>query len=234
MSSYLVYIPGAISAKRTEAALEDVGLAEIIDKEFAADVCDCRGPDGERGLLFRWQDQRRLDLCPSINIQENHWTPAQADAQRGLPAKRFWLGRSKYKRVSPEALLRRRWHSGEDVLLDDGQAWTVPIARQLPHRHGMQGRVVKSQYRAFFDRAMEYQQRALDLRNGVDVVLAGGWRFGVEALAMNYRVNADVIDWLELVTDANIMWLVGATFEMCATDATDAQKKKVSVGTPAT
>ncbi len=224
MSSYLVYIPG--QPIRTEQALRDVGLGEIIDPQFPAACCDLSsGPDGSHGLLFYWQDSSNggagLSLLPSLRAEDNDWQPAKA--YDGKPAGRFWLGKSKVKPVTPDGLLRRNYYGGLPVVLDDGNEWAIPVARQLPHSYGIDefgrpARKIQSAYINFFDQSQAWLDKFRQYaRDRTDPNVADGWYFAVEAIAMNYRVNQDIADWLQLMGDFTLPMAIAATFEMAHT-----------------
>lgn len=225
MAGYQIYIPGVRGADPEH--LRRVGLAGILDPKLGIDSVDVlsNGPDGGWGVCFYWPG------CPRFGVHKKHqeWSPAKPDGE--LPAGRFWMGRDNDAPVTPEALLRPDHLGGKSVQLDDGREWLIPVARSLPHRYGKdeQGRIariVKHDYRSFYDRALHFYERFLALSvGGEDITLTDAWGFAVEALSMNYRLDENIIDWLGLLTDDNIVLLIGATFEFTTICALDVQKK---------
>jgi hypothetical protein len=140
--------------------------------------------------------------------------------------------------VTPADLARNRQLPGLPVKLQDGQEWLIPIAKQLPHKieldaDGEPVRRILGRYAAFYAEAGKYYDLLRGYRSGEPLTIAGAFAFAVEALALNYRINRDVADFLELFTEENILWTIGATFELSELDAIAAQKKKAPRPPPA-
>ena len=229
MSSYLIYIPG--ERNQTSEPLKRVGLGPALYRQFAPDALLVHkdGPDGGGGMLYAWRDVTKVDAGPPLCLGDCQWTPAKA--YDDLEAGRFWMGRDPRRPVSPAGLLKRKHFGGVPVRMDDGQSWQVPIARQLPHKFGVAGREVKAEFAAFYARAEHYYNEVLNVRQGLGLELEGVYPFACQALALNYRVNEDIVDWLGLLSDDNMLFAVGATFELVDIRTVEAQKKKAFAGT---
>ncbi len=128
-------------------------------------------------------------------------------------------------------MLRRDNLGGLPVKLDDEQEWTIPVAKWLPRKYvideltGEPRLAVKPQYEEFYEQAERNYRVLMQRVPGEDITVAGGWAFAERALSYNYRINADVMDWLGLVGEVSMLWLIGATFELTAMNEIDAQKK---------
>lgn len=232
MASYQVYIPGPYNAD--QQYLASVGLGDIIDPNLGATAEHVlqNGPDGKSGMLFYWDDPERPESSPrlGIHLDEQEWTPAKASGP--LKAGRYWLGREKGNPVTPYDLMRKEHYGGGLVKLDDGYEWCVPIAQRLPCRltldeDGRPIKRVKRPYEDYYAKVVGFYRTILCLKDdpNAEFVLEGAWPFAVQALNMNYRVNAEIIDWLELLDELNIQALIAATFEMSAMMEIAAQKK---------
>lgn len=235
MPSYQIFIPDVRGASPQH--LRDVGLGDVLDPDFgptAIDAFGSDGPDGRSGVVFYWHDAAdpaTNPQKPGMHLDSQIWTPCKPRGNRQAGA--FYFGRDKGELVKPADLARRRQLPSLPVTLDDGQRWLVPVATRLPHRHGLDDkgepvRRVVSRYQAWYQKAEEFFNVFLNRKADELFHLEGGFLFAIECLQMNYRVNADVIDWLELFTDDNLIWTIAATFELDKLAAIEAQKKKAS------
>lgn len=225
MAGYQVYLPGQRGAD--PELLRAVGLGDILDENQGVDASpiDSKGPDGGGGVIFFFGD-----TIPGYRAGSQIWQPAKP--AKDLAAGRFWLGIEANQRPTPSDLQRHVHFGGALVKLDDGNEWMVPIAQRLPHRlsideNGNPVRVPKRKYEEFYRRTVGYYQSIVSFGNQSEqsVTFADAWPHAVEALTMNYRVNADVIDFLELLDDVNVITVVCATFEMGVLMEIEAQKK---------
>lgn len=202
MPGYYLYLPGKHA--HNPAHLDSVGLAGLVGKDGGPMMADVShgGPDGGTGVLAAWDE--RLSIRPTQD-----WTPVDGG--------RYWLGREQGEPITPGMLARSKQHAGQDVLLDDGHAWHVPVARQLPQCFTLEGLSVKPAYKPYWDAAY----KALDTWLVVDEVEAPRWAipweagfaFAAQALEMNYRVNADILRWLGIVGTDHLVPLVEAATE---------------------
>jgi hypothetical protein len=228
--SYQIFIPGGRGCD--VAQLRAVGLETILDPEFGPSEFDVTsGPQGQCGACFAWLDTlhpERDPRRPGMHLDQQIWTPCKP--RGGLAAGRFWLGRDKGRKIKPSDLARRTQQPGLPVKLDDGQEWLVPAAVRLPHRYaldaeGRESRQVVDRFREFYARAEHFYNVFLKIQVQPGVVVEGGWPFAIEALALNYRVNADLVDWLGLFSEEALLWTIGATFELDPLRAIELQKK---------
>ncbi len=210
------YIPGE-SSPGIEG-LVAVGLAELGLTGHCIAACPCDGPDVAAGGTgrgsFVWWPARGVTPLPE-GVLAWEWSPAKPDPDRNLPAGRFWLGRDPVSPAVPADVARRHPFAGADVLLDDGQLWHVPIARALPHKltldeEGRRVRKVQKHYARYFDLALQFHEAICSIGSPMrrDLHVADALVLAELGLALNYRVNRDVIDWLELLADEDTLFRV--------------------------
>ena len=190
---FAVYLPGRTGANPKHLA--DVGLGELLapgdDAPMFTDLS--QGPDGAHGMAVHWD----AALPPAID-----WQPA---ARRKEPRAEvlFWFGRTPDVALGPAHFARKRQLRGTPVTLADGNAWLVPIARQVPQTLGMradgawEGETLP-QYVPFFDACWKFWETMTAPEDTV-ISWVDACAFIAMALSINYRVNADVIGWLRLV-----------------------------------
>lgn len=227
-----VYIPGARSVNAE--LLQRIGLADLGKGYNRFDV-PSNGPDGRWGMCIFWHGNGRRRL-PNLNEHPKwDWTPAVPDPERELEAGRFWMGRVPGEPIEPADLARPRQFDGLPALLDDGQLWQVPIARQLPHKMrldpqtGQHTRSVCDEFRAYYDLAMTFWQALINVGSPLrkDLHVSDAWNLAVMGLALNYRLNRDLIDWLGLcTTDTSLYGVACSAIELEAwVYLTEEQKK---------
>jgi hypothetical protein len=235
--SLQIYIPGIRGASLEP--LRQLGLSDLLDAQTTCMTIDVHrdGPDGGAGVCFHWEspvaDAPGSPAPPGVHLEDQIWQPCKPNVAAGRQAAAFWLGRPKGDFVSPATLSRPRQLPSTAVRLADGNDWLVPIAVKLPHKitldaDGEPIRKVASRYEQFYQRAEKYFALLRGHRRGEERELAGAYHFAVEALAFNYRFNRDVADFLDLFTEENLLWTMGATFEVRELDAWQAQKKKLA------
>ena len=228
MASYLIYLPGKRGA--SVDLLREVGLGDLCadGAPLFADV-PSRGPDDGRGVVCGWDDpldpSKNQPLAVRTDLQD--WSPAKP--HDGLEAGRFWLGNSKASPVRPHDVRRRKTYAGLPVKLADGNEWEMPIARVMPKRYGFGadgsfGSQTRDEYKAFCEAAEEIHAQLIE-QDGKALEIKGGWEFGVRALALNYRVNAAVVDWLDLVWEEHFLNFVGGPLELQVVRDVNDQKK---------
>lgn len=239
MSSFQVYLPGKRGA--TPDHLRAVGLERLLDDQMMPTAIEAFEftPDGSSGVVFYWQDLANPHNMPQhLGCHpDQEWTPAKPKGD--LPAARFWLGKDRGGVITPAALARSRQLDGDLVDLDDGHKWLIPKATRAPKRYsldeqGVPRLVVYPEYQQFYDLAAQNFAILAIARQGEDITLVDAWNFAERALAYNYRINSDVIDWLGLLGQVSMLYLIGATFEYAALLEIEAQKKTAELSTPAT
>lgn len=204
-----VYVP----QRRGEASsvLRSVGADWALDPSVTAmglDVIE-GGPDGGGGLLVYFDRRGRLEpanVLAAIDLEAQEWQPAAPTGD--LPAGRYWLGVWKSQRPGPEDLQREEHADGIPLELRDGRQWVVPIADYLPKMLRL-NRATGQQEERPSERHAEFIRRANELfrlligdgfqesvEKHLRVVIPDGLRFAADALAINYRVNLDLLDML--------------------------------------
>lgn len=261
MAAYSIFIPGAVGANN--AHFSRVGLDGLVDAdstEWSEAIGAIPFDSGAAGSLATWRPFGDPARDAALTFTEGQvWTPAKADEDRGLEAKRFWIGVDPDRPPRPEDLARKDQLPGEWTVLHDNQPWKIPVASRLPHVHGLNGagkfaRQVSEEYREFYDRAEQYMVeifRELDLEdalrgvmpaeeleekindNLVPIPLEDGWEFSNIALALNYKLTPEIVDVLQLLDDTAMTAIIGAAINMVPILETRDQKKTDSpVGIP--
>lgn len=222
---YKIYIPGARGYGPEHLAR--VGLADLIDPGCSIGGTDVScGPDGAPGVVFHWGDESP----PGFHRDAELWTKCKPRGD--LKAGRFWMGQTQGSPPRPGDLLRSRHLGGSYVQLADGQQWLSPTVKLIPHNYtldddGQPVRRIKPEYQAWVDRGTEYFDLMLQWRQnqGGDLTVPQAWKFAIDSLAMNYRVNADIASWLGLLDDETILLTIIAVLETRTLEEIDAQKK---------
>jgi hypothetical protein len=245
MPSYVLYLPNRHGADPQHLAA--VGLEDLAT-DRGPEFSDCfeGGPDGGRGLLAAWRTgDAKCD--PPFDARKFVWQAAKADEARGLAAERFYFGVGIGEKVTPADIARRESVSGYPVTLTDGQIWRIPAAQHLPHRHGLGGdgrycRQVEDCYQDFWQQSERYaveffkaldqldllkasRKIAADAEDAVSFTLADAWDYCCQALAINYRVTPEIVDFLGLLNDAAMRNIVKATIDLIAILEVREQKK---------
>lgn len=215
--SVLVYVPGAMQKPRTVDLLRSVGLELLFDEGAGIDFADvlAGGPDGGSGLLVKVAPDGE-PLHYSADKQEWHKLTPSPDGK--YAAGRAWIGWDREQRPGPAQLARRQQLSGEWMTLRDGNAWLVPIIRQLPKFMGLDddgsvSGLLEPAYQEFYDDSLRVFSEFVEKNGKITIDWERAFSYSVRALAMNYRVSRDVVARLGLLTD-RLMWeLVQAVIE---------------------
>lgn len=224
---YLIYIPGEHVVPGVEASLRAVGLEMLCGPNVHSiqqrDIVT-GGPDGGGGRLVNWFDAEHRDWEQPLKLTpELQWFPVKPRSVGGspaLPAGRYWLARDPLRPILPEMLARPHQYASCGERLLDGNTWQMPIARDLPRNLGLDAsgnlsRTVKPAMRNYFDRAEKFFGEYLQADTSQETfTIEHAWSFCAEGLGMNYYVNPDVLDWLGLLDETVLYWLVGASFEL--------------------
>jgi hypothetical protein len=232
--SLLFYFPE--STGPGEHLFRSAGLESLLGDGKAPDCTDPKpGPDGKQGCFATLGDVMTIpDLGYLPNRQS--WRPARPCPKSSLPAGRFWLGRFNDLPVAPPSLARDKQYASQAVKLADSQAWMIPIARQLPHVWGLaeNGEFAprpREEFAAFCLRSESIYEH---LTNGGSMSLSEAWGYACAALALNYRVTPDMVDFLALIDTVCGPNLIAATVEMEAIiTATEQKKSTESAEVPA-
>lgn len=230
MAHYLVYVPGRV----TPAILPTLGLGGLTADGNPISVESPDGPAGP-GAIFAWLHPSRPAAVSSLAYQpaRQRWEAAKPDVDAGLTAGRYWLGADLESPVTPQDVARDKQYAGIGVPLRDGQRWTVPAARQLPHVWGLgdDGKFAQRAAPGFegFCRSAERFYAAWQTRDPEqDFKLADAWAYCCEALAVNYRVNEHVVSFLDLIDGETATAIAFATIEIDLIAAVEADQKKTA------
>lgn len=199
----LVFLPEFDGDVRSEFSVR--GLGDLL--EPGIDVIPVRvskGPTGGAGMLcgFETSDPREY------NAATQTWLEAPPDGE--LKAGRYWVGYANNAKPGPEVLQRRELIDGEPVLLCDNRVWMVPCCEHAPkritrNRTGAECEVVRDDYRQWVERSNEIYGLIMAQGYGTatepeyTINIPGGLRYAALSLRNNYRVNADVVDLLQLI-----------------------------------
>jgi hypothetical protein len=248
MPHYSIYIPNVQGADN--AHLERVGLGELCTDK-GPEWCQVlqNGPDGGRGMVGMWRTNHpELDPLWGVQLDKQKWLPGPAN-KNGRKKGDFWIGWETERPPKPDDLRRAKMHSGGYVTLRDGNHWLIPEAIQLPHLVGIDEDTgdVALQYSPEYEsfcRASEQYAMLICQRIGaleqlrtqrpnipedqvaVDFVLADAWTYCCDAIALNYRVNAEVISLLKLLAKPHIVTVLAATIALPDILNVKNQKKK--------
>jgi hypothetical protein len=193
------------------------------------------GPDNHRGglVLFKSEFQKSID---SRLVGDYEWRAALPDGK--LEAGRFWLGKPKVddQQLQPGDFERLHMLQGLPVTLKDGNVWKIPLAQYLPQQQGLNSE--GKECRRALDEHLEFSEQAkeyFELLMGVElpeveaiaavIEIPGGFEYAVMALAKNYRINRDYVDWLALLGDEELFEIVSATVGLNLKKQIEAQKK---------
>lgn len=248
MAHYLIYIPGANGANTRH--LESRGLGELC-RDQVPDWVECpTGPDGGRGMLCTWRtNEPELDAELEFLSHKQVWKPGPADEKNEIGKGSYWIGHEVDRPPRPRDLIRTEPHPGRPVGLRDGYQWLIPEAIQLPHIVGLDPETgeVALRHAPEFDEFCKASERYAMLlfkecnmlqrmqranpnkpvaELAVDFPLPEAFRYANMALALNYRVCPPIVDYLGLLSNAEIVRVLSAT--ICFNDileVLDGQKK---------
>jgi hypothetical protein len=212
-------------------------------------------PDGGRGMCCTWLKGDSSDppllLAPSLQWTPCRpaIVPAAGSSIPGgtIDAGAYWVGIDRAHAVGPADIARQELLPGYWVTLGDGNKWHCPAAGFLPHCHGLgpdgiYARQIDPAYRSFWERSQGFAQTILGTlaRLGVlqdiqgkkapqtlsaDFDLAETFAFCVEALAFNYRLNAELVTQLGLLKDEGLRSVVKAAVDLPVLLDVESQKK---------
>lgn len=216
---YVVYIPAA-TGYDARGLLAAAGIGGLYDTALGVDVSDCdAGPDGGRGVLLRWEDRLNAERNATGRIDDKTWWQDQ-------PANRFWIGWHADAAPTPTDLQRNAALSDDPTLssfpvaLEDGRRWWVPIARDLPKRYvqdpdtGQQRLAPKTPFQQFWDDTIAMRERYTRGQLNRDMQIDGLFEYAVAALALNYRLTAEVVLALGLFDQSDPIKVLAAAIEI--------------------
>lgn len=221
-----IFFPGAIGPNPQHFAAAEIG--DLISDEAAAMFDLHQGPSGGPGQLAYWGRAIPPAEREAFEWQAERRRPGDGP-QNDLP--RYYVGKLKGEKIAPESLARKQRHPGRDVLLADGQAWHVPAARQLPQILGLDENghwtgVIDRQYADFWERSWAAADWFFPADGGKPRIdYDAGADFCSRALAINYRVNAQILSFLGLLRSDLIFPIAKAVTELDVLLAAREQKK---------
>jgi hypothetical protein len=255
MAHYLLFFPGA--NEPDDNLIGSVGLGSLMNSGLPTHWHRvlAGGPGGSDGMICTWmRGNRSTDPDPGQH-KNFEWTPALEDRSRGLSANRFWFGIDPSNRPTPACLALPRRFPGHDVACADGNQWHIPAAVKLPHCHGMNEsgeweRKIAARYKQFYDRSIAY---GIAIYNEVDAVealkmvnpdIADNEHVATinlndadvhccQALAINYRITPEIVDFLGLLDDSVMIGIISSTMDLPEIREVLSQKKSYCpVGIP--
>lgn len=194
---YLIFIPNKSGPSRSN--LRDAGLGDLLrvgdDLPAWADL-DGRGPGGQTGQIWTWNES------PVYLPEQQTWT---AD-KRG----RYWFGINTAKPPRAVELLRRNPVAGLMQTMADGSEWQIPNVLNLPAVFDIDEndepiKVPSKPYKPFADDCAWALEAVINaVGHGVEPDWVRVFKFAVDALSVNYRVNRQIVAWLGLLDDTLI------------------------------
>lgn len=214
MSDFFYFIPGVQAAN--EKVVRERGLADRIVVYTSMQVHS--GPGEKAGMLLRDNSHDKT----TGNVRFGYFPDEQVWCEAGG----IWVGMSKADPPKPDDLRRDDFINGHQVKLNDGNEWMIPVARAFPTGTnlpcslslGPDGELVFDILERYVPFSKHAERLFLEFYGG----LAGeseeevaerlhdlDWfNHAVEALAVNYRVGAQEVSLLKLLTTRNV-------FEVC-------------------
>ena len=251
---YLLYIPNLQGCSQDR--LVELGLRPLIEQVGPEWKEVEEGPDGNRGMLLTWVNKSSR-YGPKFDPENQTWTPAPATAGGATSEGDYWIGQyTGDNKPSPSDLAHRNQFQGLDTTLADGNTWTIPVARKLPHRHalnpetGEHRRVIDSRYAMYWEvstrtaievfRQLEMVEWIRDSElagempadTAAEVTVENAWDFVCQALSINYRLTPAIISELGLIDDSAMISCVIAALELPIIQALGGPSQKKNLPSP--
>ena len=161
-----------------------------------------------------------------------------------MPAKRYYVGFWNESPPTPDELRQSETYDGHPVTFADGTTWIVPAVQMFPRRCRLNAETgdyeweVDAAFQAFWKRAMQFSDQLFRTEAEADRIQldADYPRYIVQSLRFNYRLTAEVVDQLGLISSANVQSAILATLDFPYIVETEAAQKKTPAnpaGTPA-
>lgn len=227
MASFLYFIPN-----KQAVTLDDLTAAGITAIESLQSVGFCnteRGPSGGAGVVFAVEPVSPKGKLPKIGHYQNRqqWISCFGG--------QFWLGFETDNQPTPDDLQKAEMIAGHAITLEDGQEWTIPVARafgrgsQLPQALilGDDGQLVVESLPKFAELSQQ-AERVFDafLNDGEDLTLQDCWNIAVLALQQNYRVSGWELSALRALNTDNVQTVLGHLIDMPTILAAAQEQKK--------
>lgn len=217
----LLFVPGvrAESQLSPRKVLEDAGAGNLMrDDEPTGMTIEKSSPSGDVGILYCWDTWKSSVRFGIFDDQTWH---------KSLDGN-YWFGWD--RKPGPSDLQKKNILPSSKVKLSDGNTWWIPIAASLPRQWGLDEtgafiRRPKGEFQEFCERAEDYFQIFINLKEGDNVTWEAGWHYLAQAVGFNYRTTLDIINKLELFDDETGLFAIGATLSMNEINEALDQKK---------
>jgi len=207
MARFQVFIPKSeqvpLENLLPQQPLEAVGLADLITNAAGQESI---GPEDQHGILVSWPTTGDADTGYKPEVQT--WVPAVPS--EGLAAKRYWVGIWNDKKPTPQNLKRPYPYPGVHVALNDGNEWTVPIAKELPNElkladDGSVKFVVQRQYHDVWAEAFAWADKFG--KEGPDGEFEWGdlYQYILKVYKLNYMITGELVSELGLFSQSNLL-----------------------------
>lgn len=235
MSELLILIQGDAP---TREELKALGVLDLLT-DAGGRACSA-GPGGPGGNTFAGPGC----AIPGYHAERQEWRRDPVHPQ-------VWYGWGKDAPPGPDCLARPQQIGGHLVTLGDGREWLAPVARlasgvpNLPRRAriGPEGAWVLGdvidRYAALWGRTERiFDAYMSQVRTGSSgLSIAEAMPVAIEALALNYRLNAGLCDVLGLFDSSNWLSVVEAlidvpTFVRLMREMQEAESKKNAPAPP--
>lgn len=246
MSGFLYFIPFKTGLQKKD--IEEAGLADVmynIDfiQRHAAD-----GPSKTGGCVCvpKYIDD---DSVPKVGYFPDRQDWAEANGGK------YWIGTEIKKPVKPEDLRRGEFIDGYEMKLNDGNTWTIPIARIFDGGTSLDSEIILGPngelVSEIIPRYVKFGNMAEKIWNILKKVIISEsddipenqlsnleiWKICIEALSINYIIGQWGVSKLRLLTKFNqtdiLHFIVDYPKMKAVSDAQyEAHKKKRSAGTP--
>lgn len=177
-----------------------------------------------------------------------HQPPAPA-----LPAGAYWVGIDRERPPTPADLAHKTTYAGYWIRLADGQEWHVPTAALMSpladlDEHGRYCERPRGEFAGFWHKSEKYAQAMFTAalqHNALSLVAKKEpppiavefdreelFQFCVEALAFNYRLNAEIVARLGLFDQLTMSTIVKAVIDLPKILDTQREKKTEPLSIP--
>lgn len=220
---YALFVPGVTGSSPEH--LRKVGLSTLAD---VGGFAWCDGVhDGKRGGLARNLTPGSLREAPNECSMIPHW--------ESFDDGKWYLGWDPENPPTPADLKLPKQSPGDWVRLEDDNEWLIPYATELPKAHvlgedGLWVPEVSARYRQFHDKAVSLMEdvfRQMDARDlfegkladeqlgtSVQLSLDSGADYCDMAMTVNYRICAEVTEYLDLWSDEACAAVVMASLNL--------------------
>jgi hypothetical protein len=218
MSRYQVFIPHTEAQRMDDVnpinPLTRVGLADIVGGSSAQLSV---GPEGNQGVIISWTTAG--DTRTGYHPEEQTWISAVASDE--MPAGRYHIGIWNASKPMPKELQRPTMHIGKPLVLGDGWEWLMPNIASLDKVMVLSesgGWVFESceEYKEIEAESQRWLEILETLSEGDILNWSDAFGFVVSVLKMNYRLTDEVVSYLRLFNQTDILKSLMAICEVPA------------------